>query len=318
MDELDKLLLDLQGALPAAAKPVENQPLLPAQTHNTPAPSNDDDQPKSFTISSTHSRPSGIADSVNPCFACGLAIQGPSIIALGNRSFHRECFRCCVKTCQRRLAGMPYLEKIPDIYCESCYHIQFAEKCAYCEEPITNRCIQALGKAFHPEHFFCCQCGKNFDIDETFMECDGRAYCSEDYSALFATGCSACQKALVTDYITAAGGKFHFECFNCHLCSKPLASEGFFEHNGHVYCERDYHAVTARACATCGQPLLGRVIKACGKTYHHDCFQCAYCKELLETPKSWGASGEGEQKDTTFRQFQGDPFCQKCFVKLYL
>lgn len=39
-----------------------------------------------------------------------------------------------------------------------------------------QKCITALEKMWHPEHFFCAQCGRQFG-DEDFHEKNGKAYC---------------------------------------------------------------------------------------------------------------------------------------------
>ena len=39
-----------------------------------------------------------------------------------------------------------------------------------------QKCISALNQSWHPEHFLCAACGRQFD-DEGFHEKDGLAYC---------------------------------------------------------------------------------------------------------------------------------------------
>ena len=41
---------------------------------------------------------------------------------------------------------------------------------------VLQKCITALEKMWHPEHFFCAQCGRQFG-DEDFHEKNGKAYC---------------------------------------------------------------------------------------------------------------------------------------------
>ncbi|KAJ3179593.1 hypothetical protein HDU87_002799 [Geranomyces variabilis] len=321
MDELDDLLCELQEF---AAPSGEPPPLTDDSDHHSSKNDNtannnadDDDHHDDDGIDPVAAASGSLVPSATPCFACNRPISGASLLALGDRSFHQDCFRCCNDTCKRRLAGLPYFEMFPDVYCEGCYHEKFGKRCAYCEQPIKERLISALGKSFHPEHFFCCQCGKTFGVDEQFMEADGMPYCPEDFMALFAYGCSKCKKPLVGDYITATGKRFHRECFGCMACKRPLATDGFFEHDGNPYCERDYHILTAPKCATCDGPLIGRAVNACGKRYHPECFQCCFCKIELELPTvepGWGGPTKGKQG---FRAKDQNPYCHPCFLKLY-
>ena len=41
---------------------------------------------------------------------------------------------------------------------------------------VFQKCVTALNKTWHPEHFFCTLCGRPFG-DDGFHEKDGKAYC---------------------------------------------------------------------------------------------------------------------------------------------
>ena len=81
--------------------------------------------------------------------------------------------------------------------------------------------MNALGKTWHPEHFFCTLCGKHFG-DEGFHEKDGKAYCREDYYEKFAPKCNRCKKAIMESFITALRYTWHPECFNCLVSVKYI------------------------------------------------------------------------------------------------
>ena len=88
-------------------------------------------------------------------------------------------------------------------------------RCTYYYSVSTSqRCMNALGKTWHPEHFFCTLCGKHFG-DEGFHEKDGKAYCREDYYEKFAPKCNRCKRAIMESFITALRYTWHPECFNC-------------------------------------------------------------------------------------------------------
>lgn len=55
--------------------------------------------------------------------------------------------------------------------------------CASCGKPISGRCVTAMGKRFHPEHFVCsfCLCQLN---KGTFKEHDAKPYCHKCFTKL--------------------------------------------------------------------------------------------------------------------------------------
>ena len=84
---------------------------------------------------------------------------------------------------------------------------------------IVQRCINAMNKSWHPNHFFCALCGKLFDEDNlNFFEKDGKAYCKEDYFDNFAVTCKRCAKAIMSGYLSAVGSYWHPNCFSCKVC----------------------------------------------------------------------------------------------------
>lgn len=63
--------------------------------------------------------------------------------------------------------------------------------CAACDRPIFGKVINAMRKAWHPEHFACAQCEQEL-ASITFFEHNGRPYCEKDYHELFAPRCAYC------------------------------------------------------------------------------------------------------------------------------
>jgi len=107
------------------------------------------------------------------CSRCKKAILGQVVTALG-KTWHPECFSCF--QCRKPLSSTSFFEKDSSPYCEKCFHDFFSPKCAYCDGPIRDKCINALGRTWHPDHFFCSQCGKNFAggrplLDIFFFSC---------------------------------------------------------------------------------------------------------------------------------------------------
>lgn len=118
--------------------------------------------------------------------------------------------------------------------------------------------VTALDRTWHPEHFFCAQCGAFFGPEGTvrwtghrllgegwrggpgkpdpapnhlssgFHEKDGKAYCRKDYFDMFAPKCGGCARAILENYISALNTLWHPECFVCRVRSPqpPPASGG--------------------------------------------------------------------------------------------
>lgn len=68
--------------------------------------------------------------------------------------------------------------------------------------------------------------------------------------------CSACEKPIVGQVITALGKTWHPEHFTCTHCREELGTRNFFEREGHPYCETDYHNLFSPRCAYCNGPIL--------------------------------------------------------------
>lgn len=68
--------------------------------------------------------------------------------------------------------------------------------------------------------------------------------------------CSACDKPIVGQVITALGKTWHPEHFVCNHCQQELGTRNFFERDGFPYCETDYHNLFSPRCAYCNGPIL--------------------------------------------------------------
>ena len=73
------------------------------------------------------------------------------------KTWHAEHFVCA--QCGRTFPGGNFLEMDGKAYCEDDYNELFGPKCAFCMKPITDTCINAVGRTYHPDHFYCNSCG---------------------------------------------------------------------------------------------------------------------------------------------------------------
>ncbi|XP_041719372.1 paxillin isoform X2 [Coregonus clupeaformis] len=233
------------------------------------------------------------------CGACCKPIVGQVVTAMG-RTWHPEHFVCT--HCQEEIGSRNFFERDGAPYCEKDYHNLFSPRCHYCNGPILDKVVTALDRTWHPEHFFCAQCGSFFG-PEGFHEKDGKAYCRKDYFDMFAPKCGGCARAILENYISALNSLWHPECFVCRECFTPFVNGSFFEHDGQPYCEVHYHERRGSLCSGCQKPITGRCITAMAKKFHPEHFVCAFCLKQLNKG--------------TFKEQNDKPYCQGCFVKLF-
>ncbi|XP_011613070.2 leupaxin [Takifugu rubripes] len=234
------------------------------------------------------------------CALCKKCIVGKIITALGE-VWHPEHFVCVV--CKTELSSTGFFERDGRPYCNKDYHQLFSHRCAYCKGPILHNILTALDQTWHPEHFFCAHCGGLFG-SEDFLEKDGKPYCCKDFYHLFAPKCSGCGEAVRQNYLSAANGTWHPECFVCSDCLKPFTDGNFMELDGRPLCSYHFHSRQGTLCGGCGQPITGRCISALGRKFHPEHFVCAFCLRQV--------------RQGIYKEQKGKPYCPTCFDKLFV
>ncbi|XP_029284944.1 leupaxin [Cottoperca gobio] len=234
------------------------------------------------------------------CASCNKSIGGKMIMALG-ASWHPEHFVCVV--CKMELGSTGFFERDGQPYCDKDYHQIFSPRCAYCKGPIVQNILTALDQTWHPDHFFCTHCGGLFGPDG-FLEKDGKPYCRKDFYQLFAPKCSGCGESVRENYLTAANGTWHPECFVCADCLKPFTDGCFMELDGQPLCSHHFYSRQGILCGGCGEPITGRCISALDCKFHPEHFVCAFCLRQLS--------------QVNFKEQKGKPYCSPCFNKLFV
>uniref|UniRef100_A0A1W7RA34 Paxillin n=1 Tax=Hadrurus spadix TaxID=141984 RepID=A0A1W7RA34_9SCOR len=251
------------------------------------------------TLRSDMSRQGITTTAKGHCAACHKPIVGQVVTALG-KTWHPEHFTCT--HCNLELGTKNFFERDGEPYCEKDYHNIFSPRCAYCNGPILDKCVTALDKTWHPDHFFCTQCGRQFG-DDGFHERDGKPYCREDYFDMFAPKCGGCNRPITENYISALNSQWHPECFVCRDCRQPFNGGSFYDHEGQPYCETHYHAKRGSLCAGCHKPITGRCVTAMFRKFHPEHFVCSFCLKQLNKG--------------TFKEQNDKPYCHACFEKLF-
>ncbi|XP_065322948.1 LIM and senescent cell antigen-like-containing domain protein 1 isoform X2 [Gordionus sp. m RMFG-2023] len=97
------------------------------------------------------------------------------------------------------------------------------------------------------------------------------------------TMCVRCGDGFETDekIVNTNGELWHQNCFVCAQCFRPFPEGIFYEYEGRKYCEHDFHVLFAPCCSSCGEFIVGRVIKAMNSNWHPECFTCNNCQLLL-------------------------------------
>jgi paxillin len=115
------------------------------------------------------------------CFRCNEAIIENFISAL-NSYFHPACFVCM--ECNMPFNASSFYEYNNMPYCELHYHTKRGSLCANCQQPINGRCVTAMNKKYHPEHFVCSFCLQYLNKG-TFKEQNDKPYCHQCFQHLF-------------------------------------------------------------------------------------------------------------------------------------
>lgn len=100
-----------------------------------------------------------------------LALTHPFVVA-----FPQECFA--------PFSGGSFFEHEGRPLCENHFHARRGSLCATCGLPVTGRCVSALGRRFHPDHFTCTFCLRPL-TKGSFQERAGKPYCQPCFLKLF-------------------------------------------------------------------------------------------------------------------------------------
>ncbi len=198
------------------------------------------------------------------CAGCNQPITGKYTNALG-KTWHPEHFVCV--TCHKPIAGKKFFERDNEPYCEECFHQQFSPHCAGCNQPITGKYTNALGKTWHPEHFVCAQCHKPF-AGEKFFERDAEPYCENCFHERYSPRCQICGEPMRAEHLENYWGEKYCkrherELERCESCSRLISTNltdgGITYADGRAMCNRCRKTAIEQVWQ--GQPILARVLQ---------------------------------------------------------
>uniref|UniRef100_V9L321 Paxillin-like protein n=1 Tax=Callorhinchus milii TaxID=7868 RepID=V9L321_CALMI len=107
------------------------------------------------------------------CGSCDRPVTANYLSAL-NSVWHPECFVC--RDCRVSFESGSFFEMSGLPYCDRHYYERRGMLCEGCDKAISGRCVSALGRRFHPEHFVCAFCLKQLS-NGVFVEKNDKPYC---------------------------------------------------------------------------------------------------------------------------------------------
>jgi paxillin len=173
------------------------------------------------------------------CGRCQEPVKPAEALVALNQRWHKEHFVCA--GCLHPFPNGVFFTRDGQPHCERCISSS-GERCAGCDQPIASGAVQALGRAWHAEHFKCATCRVPLAGQGLFFERNGRPFCQRHYEeAADATSCATCGDAVqATDEIVRVGDKtYHVEHFKCYFCFASLAQQPYSvsPDGANAYCE---------------------------------------------------------------------------------
>ncbi|KZT10069.1 RhoGAP-domain-containing protein [Laetiporus sulphureus 93-53] len=157
-----------------------------------------------------------------PCSACGKAMQGAFVRALGT-VYHLQCFKCmdCGTVVASKFFPIDASDGKQHPLCERDYFRRLNLICAKCGMALRGSYITACNKKYHVEHFTCSVCPTLFGPQDSYYEHDGDVFCHYHYSTRFATKCAGCNSAILKQFVEI-NRNMRDECWHpeCYMINK--------------------------------------------------------------------------------------------------
>lgn len=151
----------------------------------------------------------------------------------------------------------------------------------------------------------CASCDTKVDDGRWIQMDGGNILCERCWKNMYLPKCRRCNLPIEKQAVSSSDGqlkgKYHRDCFNCHICQKPFPDKEFYVFDGKPLCAYHYHEANDSLCAavSCGQPIEGPcAVTHAGKRYHPDHLLCEF------------ENGCGEQL-AEYWEVDGQMFCEK-------
>ncbi|KAL6304596.1 hypothetical protein BKA93DRAFT_269479 [Sparassis latifolia] len=194
----------------------------PGSVHSESSQGSESSTPGGSVPGGTSTTHTSTSIASTPCSACGKAMQGAFVRALGT-VYHLQCFKCM--DCGTVVASKFFPIDGPDgrqhPLCERDYFRRLNLICAKCGMALRGSYITACNKKFHVEHFTCSVCPTLFGPQDSYYEHEGDVYCHYHYSTRFATKCAGCNSAILKQFVEI-NRNMRDECWHpeCYMINK--------------------------------------------------------------------------------------------------
>ncbi|KAI8340020.1 hypothetical protein BC941DRAFT_419198 [Chlamydoabsidia padenii] len=181
--------------------------------------------------------------------------------------------------------------------------------CTSCHQPFTRHDDPVMyeAKRYHEKCFTCIVCRVPLDLRRAH-EHQNKLYCQRDFTLVKKKiYCASCNQAIENNQmpLKVLGKYYHPGHVQCYQCQEPLDERSSYrEHQGRVYCRRDYRKLTLPKCRGCGKPVEKEAVSSNelqGK-WHMSCFGCQTCHQSFP--------------DSTFYVFDNSPYCRRHYHQL--
>lgn len=144
----------------------------------------------------------------------------------------------------------------------------------------------------------CVRCDKRIEDGRWIQVDTGGVLCEQCWKNMYLPKCRRCNLPIEKQAISSSDGqlkgKYHKDCFNCHICHKSFPDKTFYVFDGRPLCAYHYHEANDSLCAAapCGQPIEGPcAVSHAGDRYHPEHLLCEHsgCHEKLE--EYWEVDG---------------------------
>ncbi|PPQ91414.1 LOW QUALITY PROTEIN: hypothetical protein CVT25_014302 [Psilocybe cyanescens] len=129
----------------------------------------------------------------------------------------------------------------------------------------------------------CLRCAKAIENGRWISVDSGGVLCESCWKNMYLPKCRRCSLPIEKQAVSSSDGqlkgKYHKECFNCHICHKPFPDQSFYVYDGHPLCAYHYHEANDSLCAAarCGQPIEGPcAVSHTGDRYHPEHMTCEH------------------------------------------
>nr|AFD29616.1 FHL-1 [Schmidtea mediterranea] len=245
------------------------------------------------------------AKNIRPrCSECDELIFSVEYIRAGDNEFHLNHFACYI--CDASLSKQSYLQHKGFATCIQCYNHELSNKCVKCSKQIScdSKDLSYNNNHWHSDCFMCSICNKNLEGNQ-FLYLNELLYCVNCHQDKILPKCISCDRPIENGakMICFDEKNWHFNCFNCKDCKRPIGNDSFVQQDKRSICSKCFDAKYAKRCAKCEKLVKEGGISYKNQSYHYDCFNCANCKCRIA--------------DTKFLVKNNENYCKVCCDRLF-